>query len=404
MRSQTEYIITKSEVHAYAEDWLGTALRLEYKGYKCSTSVLLQVLLIAAARVVSLFAACRDLADAPSDQTIRNALAATLPEIAELERRLNLALVTHVPRALRRKSRIVAIDLTLIPYHGQPAFDKKEIFRGEPKSGTTHFHAYATAVVLHKGYRYTLAITRVEYGDSMKEVLQRLLAIVHRRCVKIRFLLLDKGFFSVEVIKYLRRAGHGFIIPAVVRGRKPKAPKTPHGLRALLKKKNGYYRETITSGQTKEKKKTSVTVSICVASKYYTHEKTGKRRRTRPLYVVSKVRRTPEEIREFYRKRFGIETSYRQMYEAKIKTCTRDPRLRLLFVGIALVLRNVWVWIHFRFARGKYSDEPQLFLELLRFQEMLLWIAQIVQQLLGASKTIGLDRHTYERLTAHCQT
>ena len=68
MRSQTEYIITKSEVHAYAEDWLGTALRLEYQGYKCSTSVLLNILLIAAARVVSLFAACRSLADAPTDQ------------------------------------------------------------------------------------------------------------------------------------------------------------------------------------------------------------------------------------------------------------------------------------------------------------------------------------------------
>src|SRR5208283_4752007 len=81
MRSQTEYIITKSEVHAYAEDWLGTALRFEYQGYKCSGSVVLQVLLIAAARVVSVFAACRSLADAPTDQTIRNALAATLPEI-----------------------------------------------------------------------------------------------------------------------------------------------------------------------------------------------------------------------------------------------------------------------------------------------------------------------------------
>ena len=403
MRSQTEYIITKAEVHAYAEDWLGTAIRLEYRGYKCSTSTLLQVLLIAAARVVSVFAACRDLADAPSDQTIRNALAATLPEIAELQRRLNLALVTHVPRALRRKSRMVAIDLTLIPYHGQPSRDKKEIFRGEPKSGTTHFHAYATAVVLHKGYRYTLALVRVEYGDSMKQVLQQLLAMVRRRGVKIRFLLLDKGFFSVEVLRYLLRAGRGFIIPAAVRGRKPKNPKTPlHGLRALLKKKNGYYRETITSGQTKEKPKTSVTVNICVASKHFTDEDTGRRRRKRLLYVVSKVRRTPKEIRELYRKRFGIETSYRQMNEAKIKTCTRDPRLRLLFVGIALVLRNVWVWIHFRFAKGKYSDEPQLFLELLRFQEMLLWITQIVQQTLGASKTIGLDRHTYERLTAHC--
>jgi len=405
MRSQTEYIITKADVHAYAEDWLGTALRLEYQGYKCSTSTLLHILLIAAARVVSVFAACRDLADAPSAQTVHNALDATLPEIAELERRLNLALVTRVPKALRRKSRMVAIDLTLIPYHGQPAREKKEIFRGEPKSGTTHFHAYATAVVLHKGYRYTLALIRVEYGDSMKEVLQRLLAIVRRRGVKIRFLLLDKGFFSVEVIKYLFRAGHGFILPAVVRGRKPRNPKTPpHGLRALLKKKNGYYRETITSGQTKEKPKTSVTVNICVASKYYTREETGRRRRKRLLYVVSKVRRTPEEIRELYRKRFGIETSYRQMNEARIKTCTRDPGLRLLFVGLALVLRNVWVWIHFRFAKRKYSAEPELFPELLRFQEMLLWIVQIVQQALGANKTLGLDRRTYERLTAHHHT
>jgi putative transposase len=405
MRSQTEYIITKADVHAYAEDWLGTALRLEYSGYKCTTSMLLQILLIAAARVVSLFAACRDLADAPSDQTIRNALFATLPEIDELQRRLNLALVAHVPKALRRKSRMVAIDLTLIPYHGQPAHDKKEIFRGEPKSGTTHFHAYATAVVLHKGYRYTLALVRVEYGDSMTEVLRRLLAIVRRRGVKVRFLLLDKGFFSVAVIQYLRRAGHGFIIPAIVRGRKPKDRRTPpHGLRALLKKKNGYYRETLASGQTKEKKKISATVTICVASKYYTQEETGKRRRKRLLYVVWKVHRTPEEIRETYRKRFGIETSYRQMNEARIKTCTRDPRLRLLFVAIALVLRNVWVWIHFRFAKGKFSDEPQLFLELLRFQEMLLWIAQVVQKALGAEKTLGLDRQTYERLTANCHT
>jgi putative transposase len=367
--------------------------------------VLLQILLLAAARVVSLFAACRDLADAPSDQTVRNALDASLPEIGELQRRLNLALVTRLPKALRRKSRMVAIDLTLIPYHGQPAYDKKEIFRGAPKSGTTHFHAYATAVVVHKGYRYTLALIRVEYGDTMKEVLQRLLAIVRRRAVKVRFLLLDKGFFSVEVIRYLRRARRGFIIPAVARGRKPKDRRTPpRGLRALLKKKNGYYQETLTSGQTKEKKKKSVTVTICVASKHYIDEDTGKRRRKRLLFAIWKVHRTPKEIREIYRKRFGIETSYRQMNEARIKTCTRDPRMRLLFVGIALVLRNVWVWLHFRFAKGKYSDEPQLFLELLRFQEMLLWITEVVQKALGADKTLGLDRQTYERLTAPCRT
>jgi len=398
MRSQSEYIITKSEVHAYAEDWLGTALRLEYQGYKCTTPILLQVLLLAAARTVSLFAACRDLADAPSDSTVRNALLATLPDIGILEQRLNQTLCTELPRAVRRKSRIVAIDLTLIPYHGKPAHDKKEIYRSKPKSGTSHFHAYATAVVVHKGHRYTLALTHVEYGEKMKDVLKRLLAMVRKRGVKIRYLLLDKGFYSVSVIRYLQRIKQGYIIPILIRGRKKSDPKAPpNGMRTLLKKNNGYYRQTIT-GEDGANKKAQAIITVCVASKRYLHEKTGKHRRKKLIFAIWKVRMTPVDIRETYRKRFGIETSYRQMNEARIKTCTRDPRLRLLFVGIALVLRNVWVWLHFKLAKRKLHEEPQLFLELLRFREMLLWIAQIVQQALGADKTKGIDLELYQRL------
>jgi len=215
--------------------------------------------------------------------------------------------------------------------------------------------------------------------------------------VKIRYLLLDKGFFSVEVISALKRAGVGFIIPAMVRGRKPKGRKKATGLRALRRKNHGYYRHTLT--RKVQGKQHSSRVTICVASKGYTHEKTDKRGRNKLLFVVWKVRLAPREIREMYRTRFGIETSYRQMNEARIKTCTRDPRLRLLFVGIALVLRNVWVWLHFKLAKGKWNDPPKLFLELLRFGEMLLWIAQVVGRLLGADQHQGIDRETYQRLT-----
>ena len=338
-----------------------------------------------------------DLADAPSDQTIRNGLAASLPDIPELERRLNRALATKLPKALLRKARIIAIDLTLIPYHGEPARDVREIYRGKPKSGTTHFHAYATAAVVHKGHRYTLALSRVEHGEAMKNVVQRLLGIVRRRGLKIKFVLLDKGFFSVAVISYLKRARYGFIIPAACRGRKPKPPKKPTGVRRLLTKKDGYYSHLLSSNVGGKRRSTRVT--ICVASKEYLHRKTGKWRRKTQLYTVWKVRRSPAQIWEIYRKRFSIETSYRQMNEARIRTCTRSPRERLLFVGIALVLRNVWVWLHFQFAKGKWSEEPQLFLELLRFREMLLWIAQVVGQLLGANRKPGIDLQTYERLT-----
>ena len=317
MRSRKDYIITKEEVHGYANHWLGSALQLEYEGTKCSAGTLIEILLIAAARVVSIFAACRDLADAPSDQTIRNALTDSLPDIAELQRRLNLALVTKLPKALGRKARMLAIDLTLIPYHGLPAYHKNEIYRSLPKSGTTHFHAYGTAVVVHKGHRYTLALSRVEHGEAMKQVVQRLLAIVRRRGVKIKYLLLDKGFFSVAVISYLKRAGHGFIMPAVPRGRKPKAGQPAQGLRALLKKRHGYYGHTLRSQANGRASSTRLT--ICVASKQYTHKKTGKRRRKKLLYAVQKIRLTPPEVRETYRKRFGIE-----VYQPE---CTASARL-----------------------------------------------------------------------------
>ena len=92
MRSRTNYIMTKEEVYGYSESWLSTALRLDCKGRKCTTSVLFRILLIAAGRVVSVFAACRDLADAPCSRTVYDALLASLPDIQELEKRLNRSL------------------------------------------------------------------------------------------------------------------------------------------------------------------------------------------------------------------------------------------------------------------------------------------------------------------------
>jgi hypothetical protein len=43
------------------------------------------------------------------------------------------------------------------------------------------------------------------------------------------------------------------------------------------------------------------------------------------------------ETRERYRKRFGIESSFRQLRQARIYTCTRNPRLRLVFIAVALI-------------------------------------------------------------------
>jgi putative transposase len=51
------------------------------------------------------------------------------------------------------------------------------------------------------------------------------------------------------------------------------------------------------------------------------------------------------QIYEEYRLRFGIESSYRLMNQIRARTNSRRPIYRLLLVGIAFVLQNIWVMV-----------------------------------------------------------
>jgi hypothetical protein len=73
----------------------------------------------------------RRLGAAPSDQAVRDALRETLPRIDETERRLNAGLAADLPKALRKRRYPMALDLTLLPYHGEPYGSPEEMYRGE---------------------------------------------------------------------------------------------------------------------------------------------------------------------------------------------------------------------------------------------------------------------------------
>jgi hypothetical protein len=88
-------------------------------------------------------------------------------------------------------------------------------------------------------------------------------------------------------------------------------------------------------------------------------------------------------VRETYRTRFASETTYRQMNQARIRTCTRDPLLRLLFVGLALILRNVWVWLHWVCLAVRHGGRIELRLERLRFRGMLIWLQHYAEKPFG---------------------
>jgi putative transposase len=274
----------------------------------------------------------------------------------------------------------------LVPYHGQPQQCPSEIYRGQAKSGTTHFHAYATAYIVRRGQRFTAALIRVESGTALVEVLKRLLHLARQAGIRPRLLLLDRGFYRVVVIRYLYRARYPFVMPVVRRGRRTDDPRGPSGINVLAAtKRSGWPSYTLTNAD-----KQTATVPICVHCRNW-QGRGGRHGRHTLVYACWGIStRSTAWVYQTYRLRFGIETSYRQLNEARIKTTTRDPALRLLFVAIALILRNAWVWVHQQLLATPRRGGRTLNLGMLPFKMLLLWLAYLAMQTFGIVNSVAV--------------
>ena len=76
--------------------------------------------------------------------------------------------------------------------------------------------------VIVAGWRYTLALTWVRDKESPTTILQRLWNQLESSGIRCKLVLLDRYFFNVQVMKWLQRNDSPFIMPVVMRGRKPK--------------------------------------------------------------------------------------------------------------------------------------------------------------------------------------
>jgi hypothetical protein len=377
-------IMTPNDIFRYAAMVLKPPLNWQDQGPKCTVNTLLQVLFYAAGQMCSIFAACRRLRDIPSDQAIRTARVAMCPEASSLERQLNQSLAEHLPKAVRDRRWRLAVDLNLRPYHGQPHRQAKEIYRSQAKSGTTHFHAYATCYLVKDKRRYTVALTRVEQGEALTEVLRRLLRRAAQLGIRPTLLLLDRGFYSVEVIRYLQAARYPFLMPVVMRGRTAAPPRGPSGTRVFAAQKHsGWVRYRLSNIQ-----KRRATVNLCIHCRNWQGRRRRRGRQTLVYAFWGIAPKTTNWVFEVYRQRFGIETSYRQLSEACIKTTTRNPTLRLLFVGIALILRNLWVWVHGASLAKPRRGGRQLNLDKVRFRTLLMGLAHLAEQTFGINDSV----------------
>jgi putative transposase len=186
--------------------------------------------------------------------------------------------------------------------------------------------------IVHDQQRYVLALRFVEKGESMETIVTWLLNRLKSIGISIRCAYLDKGFCSVPVLKTLQRRKLRFILPIPVRGKSG-------GVRTLFESASRKTTYTFHSPQHGEWEVAAVVVQKYSKGRY-------KRKGARWFaYAVGRLPKSvePHQVFEMYRQRFGIEASYRQMNQVRARTASRNPVLRLLLVGLAFVIFNLYI-------------------------------------------------------------
>ncbi len=136
---------------------------LDLKNTRIRADDIIYALAYANIHRLSIESACQELENAVCNR-LRDVLVEALPDRIGMQRMLNRMFRKQLhPSIWKCKLDFnIAIDLTLIPYHGQPHKDKKEIVCRMLKSGTTHFHVYATVSIVRDDRRYVVGLHFIE--------------------------------------------------------------------------------------------------------------------------------------------------------------------------------------------------------------------------------------------------
>jgi hypothetical protein len=336
--------LTDQQVLKHARSRLQAHLPLHADGYHCTTRDLLHVLLGVAVNHGTLEAICADLRHAPDPATIRRYLNAQLraEELPDLEQGMNAALAAEIPQSVWGHARDVAIDFHDRPYYGTAPQATGLWVRGPAKAGTTRFYRVATAYVMLHGARVTLALHFVRPTDATVTVLDILLQRLETVALRPKRLFLDKGFAGSAVIAYLTKRQQPALIACPIRG-------TTGGTHALCHGRQSYRTTHTFSGS----EHPPVTAELAVCRVFTTAKRTQRHTRQAKwlVFILILLDLTPQQARRVYRRRFGIESSYRCAGQVRGWTTSRNVAYRFVVLALSFVLLNVWLHLRWWFTQ-----------------------------------------------------
>ena len=228
-------------------------------------------------------------------------------------------------RRLLWKPSDVAIDFNGVPWYGKLlAF----IVKGRKKEGTNKFIEFATISIVVEGERFIVDAVPVTPLTSKKKVVRELLDMTRKHGIRIKRLMLDRGFYDVSVVNTLKEVVC-YLLPA----------KRTDGVKSAvreLEEKGEHIMEYMmrsTAGRT----------APCILFITWDDEN----ERWLPFITnipVDEMGR--EKLGEAYKLRWGIETSYRMKNQLRGKTCSRCYPVRYVLYMMSICMYNLWVLLN----------------------------------------------------------
>lgn len=366
------------DVHTYAASVLKANLKIKADGYRCHTDMIIDILLKASAECSSVEAVCADLMNTADSNTVREYLnqALDVKKLRQQEEQANAALAECIPNALLGRHVELAIDFHDEPFYGKQKEIRNLTCSGQAKKGTTHFVRIATAYVIWRQVRLTLAVRYVLPEETSLETLKILLKRLKTLGVSAKILYLDKGFASTQIVNYLTAQKQPAIIANPIRGKKG-------GTRALCRGRSSYKAlHTFTDG----------TQAILAMKASLVPNQSGKRRRKWLSFIVILLEWSVDKIYDEYRRRFGVECSYRLLRRIRATTTSRNPVLRFFLLSVGLILVNVWVFLRWEFARLMVRGPRRVDEALFRFHRFAKFLIRSIEKLYGTISAI----HTFQ--------
>lgn len=213
----------------------------------------------------------------------------------------------------------VAFDETYLPYYGKKWSMWIHGYNNKVKGATGSYKFMVCSIVLGER-RFVLYMLPMKRSDEAYEFLEQMLSHIHKY-LNVKLVLCDRGFFSERVVSTLEENDMKYVILT------PKNKK----IKRFMKAKELHVTDFLKGNYEKSTHQTQV--NYIFAYQIFGHD----------WAFTTNCRMNVLALIMTYKGRWGIETSFRVMDLADIKSKSTEIVTRTFLFLVSIVLYNLWL-------------------------------------------------------------